>query len=126
MTSGFQRAGELYLTGRSKDLLIIKEQNVMPHELEWLAESVSEAGGRQRCGAFSIARGAEGEQAVPVMETNERDAARELPSYDCHHAAPEARAGPRHHCDWRGESPYAATNNPSTTTHITVRKRQYL
>ena len=34
------------------------------------------SGGVRRCGAFSIARGADGEQAVLVMETIERDVAR--------------------------------------------------
>jgi len=71
---GFLRDGELYLTGRVKDVLIIRGNNVMPHELEWLAESVAGGGGSQRCGAFSIARGAEGEQAVVVVETTLKDA----------------------------------------------------
>ncbi len=73
---GFLHDGELYLTGRTKDLLIIQGNNVMPHELEWIAESVASGGGSQRCGAFSIARGAEGEEAVVVMETTEKDPAR--------------------------------------------------
>ncbi|MCP4205270.1 MAG: fatty acyl-AMP ligase, partial [bacterium] len=42
---GFLSSGELYLTGRLKDLLIIRGENLMPHELEWLAESVSGGGG---------------------------------------------------------------------------------
>ena len=71
---GFLRDGELYLTGRVKDVLIIRGNNVMPHELEWLAESVAGGGGSQRCGAFSIARGAEGEQPVVVVETTLKDA----------------------------------------------------
>jgi acyl-CoA synthetase (AMP-forming)/AMP-acid ligase II len=71
---GFLHEGELYLTGRVKDLLIIRGNNIMPHELEWLAESAIGGGGSQRCGAFSIARGADGEQVVLVIETTEKDA----------------------------------------------------
>jgi len=70
---GFLHEGELYLTGRTKDLLILRGNNVMPHELEWLAESVTGGGGAQRSGAFSIARGAEGEKAILVLETGEQD-----------------------------------------------------
>jgi len=72
---GFLADGELYLTGRLKDLLIIHGHNLMPHELEWAAESVTGGGGAERAGAFSIEHGAEGEQAVLVVETGERDAA---------------------------------------------------
>ena len=73
---GFVADGELYLTGRVKDLLIIRGTNIMPHELEWLAESVAGGGGSHRCGAFSVARDAQGEQAVLVVETTEKDGER--------------------------------------------------
>ena len=70
---GFQAGGELYLTGRSKDVLILRGNNLMPHELEWLAESVTGGGGALRCGAFSVARDAHGEEPVLVVETTDRD-----------------------------------------------------
>ena len=70
---GFLDGGELYLTGRTKDLLIVRGHNMMPHELEWVAESVTGGGGVERSGAFSVDRGSEGEQAVLVVETGERD-----------------------------------------------------
>ncbi len=70
---GFMQDGELYLTGRLKDLLIVNGHNIMPHEIEWLAESATGAGGAERCGAFSVSRGAEGEQAVVVLEINDVD-----------------------------------------------------
>jgi fatty-acyl-CoA synthase len=76
---GFLHGGELYLTGRIKDVLILRGHNLMPHELEWLAEGVTGGGGIERCGAFSIDGGAEGELPVVVVETGER--------------SPEARAG---------------------------------
>ena len=65
--------GELYLTGRVKDVLILRGHNLMPHEIEWLAESVAGGGGALRCGAFSVARGAAGEEPVLVVETTDRD-----------------------------------------------------
>jgi fatty-acyl-CoA synthase len=60
--------GELYLTGRTKEILILHGQNLMPHDLEWLAEGVAASGGSERAGAFSIP-GQTGEQAVLVVET---------------------------------------------------------
>lgn len=70
---GFLEAGELYITGRIKDLLIVRGHNIMPHEIEWLAEGVTGGGGTLRSGTFSVARGAEGEEAVVVAEVNPRD-----------------------------------------------------
>ncbi|HLX60995.1 MAG TPA: AMP-binding protein [Planctomycetota bacterium] len=65
---GFLKDGELYITGRLKDVLIVHGHNIMPHEIEWLAESATGAGGAERSGAFSVAHGADGEQAVVVLE----------------------------------------------------------
>jgi acyl-CoA synthetase (AMP-forming)/AMP-acid ligase II len=73
---GFLDAGELYLTGRLKDLLIIRGENLMPHELEWLAESTSGGGGLERAAAFSVSHGGEGEQIVLALEVAQKDAAR--------------------------------------------------
>lgn len=71
---GFLRAGELYITGRIKDLLILRGHNLMPHELEWCAESASGGGGNTRTGAFSIP-GPEGEEAVLAVEVASREPA---------------------------------------------------
>lgn len=65
--------GELYLTGRRKDILVVRGHNIMPHELEWLAESVTGGGGGIRSGAFSVPRGGDGEQPVLVVEATARD-----------------------------------------------------
>ncbi len=70
---GFLSGGELYVTGRLKDLLIVRGTNLMPHEIEWLAESVTGGGGALRTGAFSVARGAAGEEPVVVVEVDDRD-----------------------------------------------------
>lgn len=73
---GFLHQGELFLTGRLKDLLILRGHNLMPHEIEWLAEAVAGSGGALRSGAFSVAHDAQGEAAVVVVETLERDPGR--------------------------------------------------
>ncbi len=70
---GFLDDGELYITGRTKDVLIVRGSNVMPHEIEWLAETVTGGGGALRTGAFSVARGAAGEEPVVVVEVGTRD-----------------------------------------------------
>jgi fatty-acyl-CoA synthase len=69
---GFLHQGELYLTGRNKEVLIIRGRKIMPQELESLAEGVGS--GSSRAAAFSFGVGVQGEQAVLVMETQERDA----------------------------------------------------
>ena len=70
---GFLHDDELYVTGRLKDILIIRGHNLMPHEIEWQAEAVAEGGGALRSGAFSVTRGNAGEEAVVVVETTQKD-----------------------------------------------------
>jgi acyl-CoA synthetase (AMP-forming)/AMP-acid ligase II len=70
---GFLHDSELYLTGRSKDVLIIGGHNIMPDEIERIADAVTGGGGLMRTAAFSIARESKGEQAVLVVETTNRD-----------------------------------------------------
>jgi fatty-acyl-CoA synthase len=68
---GFVRDGELYVTGRIKDLLVLAGRNVHPQQLEWVAGEVT---GVRRGGvvAFSVPS-AEGERAVVVAETATED-----------------------------------------------------
>jgi len=73
---GFLDSGELYITGRTKDLIIVNGNNLMPHELERIAENASEGGGSRRSAAFSIADGADGERVVLAVEVSETDADR--------------------------------------------------
>lgn len=61
--------GELYLVGRSKEILILRGQNLMPHELEWVADGVAGSGGSMRSAAFSVP-GPDGERAVLVLESS--------------------------------------------------------
>lgn len=72
---GFIRDGELYITGRAKEVLIIRGENIMPHDIEWQVEEVRGRGGAERAGAFSITRGPAGEEPVLVVETSLTDPA---------------------------------------------------
>jgi len=66
---GFLRDGELFVTGRLKDLMVIEGRNHYPQDLELSAE-MSHWALRPGCtAAFSVDRGEEGEQPVVVAET---------------------------------------------------------
>jgi len=72
---GFLDDGELFVVGRTKDVLIIRGHNVMPHEIEWIAESASGGGGSSRAAAFGVSRGGAGEEVVLAVEVDERSSA---------------------------------------------------
>ena len=55
----------------------MRGHNLMPHEIEWIAEAVIGGGGALRSGAFSVSGGAQGEAAVVVVESAERDPERQ-------------------------------------------------
>ncbi|MFF3448451.1 fatty acyl-AMP ligase [Streptomyces sp. NPDC002667] len=66
---GFLRGGELFVTGRLKDLMVIEGRNHYPQDLELSAE-MSHWALRPGCtAAFSVDGGGEGEQPVVVAET---------------------------------------------------------
>ncbi|MFJ6837055.1 fatty acyl-AMP ligase [Streptomyces sp. NPDC091209] len=66
---GFLRDGELFVTGRLKDLMVIDGRNHYPQDLELSAE-MSHWALRPGCtAAFSVDGGGEGEQPVVVAET---------------------------------------------------------
>ncbi len=68
---GFIHEGELFLTGRLKDLIIVRGRNYYPHDLEWTAEE-AHPGLRQGCGAaFSIASET-GERMILVYEIEKK------------------------------------------------------
>ncbi len=71
---GFVDRGELFIAGRLKEILIVRGQNLMPHEFERLAESATGGGGAARAAAFSVARGPEGEEVILVVELARSDA----------------------------------------------------
>ncbi|MEV4211225.1 fatty acyl-AMP ligase [Micromonospora sp. NPDC049662] len=71
---GFLHDGELYLTGRAKDLLIISGRNIYPTDVE---EAVQGADHRMRagCGAAFDVSDDSGDRVVIVQETAEEDEA---------------------------------------------------
>ncbi|MGW2744061.1 fatty acyl-AMP ligase [Streptomyces sp. NPDC001450] len=71
---GLQRDGELFVTGRLKDLIVIDGRNHYPQDLELTAE-LSHPALRPGCtAAFSVDTAAEGEQPVLVAEIAPDDA----------------------------------------------------
>jgi acyl-CoA synthetase (AMP-forming)/AMP-acid ligase II len=67
---GFLTDGELYVTGRIKELVLIRGRNVYPEDVE---EAAQEADARLRrgCGAAFAVEGVEGEELALVQETTE-------------------------------------------------------
>lgn len=64
---GFIHRGELFLTGRLKDLIIVRGRNYYPHDLEWTAEQ-AHTGLRRGCGAAFSIESETGERVVLVYE----------------------------------------------------------
>jgi amino acid adenylation domain-containing protein len=76
---GVLRDGELFVTGRLKDLIIIRGRNHYPHDIERTVEDchpVLRAGG---CAAFSVT-GKEDEQLVVVQEVEPRAKTVDVPA----------------------------------------------
>lgn len=72
---GYQVDGALHITGRAKDLMIIKGRNIWPQDLEHLAEQQPEVRPTD-ASAFAIADEEEGETAVLVVQSRETDPAK--------------------------------------------------
>ncbi len=73
---GFVDAGQLYVTGRHKDLIVIRGHNYYPQDLELIAEAAYPGLRRGSSAAFTLA-GGRGEELVLVQEV-ERVARREI------------------------------------------------
>ena len=71
---GYRVGGRLFVTGRSKDLIIINGRNVWPQDMEYLAEQQPEVRARD-CLAFSAPDSQGEEMAVMVVQCRERDPA---------------------------------------------------
>ncbi|TDC63750.1 fatty acyl-AMP ligase [Micromonospora sp. KC207] len=65
---GFQRDGELYVTGRRKDVIIVNGRNIYPQDVEQVAESVHPALRGRIGAAFGV--GAAPEHVVIVQEVS--------------------------------------------------------
>ncbi|MGI4778697.1 MAG: fatty acyl-AMP ligase [Janthinobacterium lividum] len=70
---GYFADGSLYVTGRAKDLMIIKGRNIWPQDLEYLAEQQPEVRPTD-ASAFTVTDENENETAVLVVQCREIDA----------------------------------------------------
>lgn len=75
---GFLHHGELFLTGRLKDLIIVRGRNYSPHDLEWTAQQAHFGLRRGSGAAFSI-EGKTGELVVLVHEIDRQLSESDLP-----------------------------------------------
>ncbi|MCC9606428.1 aminotransferase class I/II-fold pyridoxal phosphate-dependent enzyme [Blastopirellula sp. JC732] len=71
---GFLRDGTLYVTGRLKDLIIIRGRNIYPQDIEELVEQHFDAILPNCCAAFSIESG--GEEKLLVVAAGSREMVR--------------------------------------------------
>lgn len=68
---GFLRDGELYITGRLKDLVIINGRNIYPQDVEALVEEVAGFLEPNRCAAFGVEENGQERLAI-VFEADRR------------------------------------------------------
>ncbi len=61
---GFQAAGEIFVTGRMKDLIIIRGRNIYPQDIELTVEKAHSAVRAGGCAAFALESGSEERLAI--------------------------------------------------------------
>ncbi|HYD45203.1 MAG TPA: fatty acyl-AMP ligase, partial [Phenylobacterium sp.] len=71
---GYLVDGELVITGRAKDLIILNGRNIWPQDLEWTAEAEVPALRSGDVAAFAVA-GDEEEEVVVLVQTRSSDPA---------------------------------------------------
>jgi fatty-acyl-CoA synthase len=70
---GYWHRGELVITGRAKDLIIVNGRNIWPQDIEWAVEALPQVGRGDAC-AFSIDEG-DAETIVVIVQAYPSDAA---------------------------------------------------
>ena len=105
---GFLDRGEVFVTGRSKDLLIIRGRNIYPQDVEAVVERVLPSIGRNSCAAFSIEK--EGQERLVVVVEADRAMGREA-----RFAGAEMEAPRRHIRPWRRRSRTYAGQSPKSS-----------
>ncbi|WP_139491837.1 non-ribosomal peptide synthetase [Brevibacillus dissolubilis] len=73
---GFIEVGELYVTGRIKDLIIIRGRNYYPHDIEHTVEKSHNAFQPSACAAFSV--GSESGEKVVIVQEIKREARKDV------------------------------------------------
>src|SRR5262249_55563020 len=77
---GFMQNNELFITGRCKDLIIIRGRNYYPQDLEQAAEKSYQAFQPNCCAAFSIEE--EGKEKLVIAQEIKREYLRKLNKND--------------------------------------------
>ncbi|WP_280260615.1 fatty acyl-AMP ligase, partial [Nocardia abscessus] len=90
---GFLSGGELFVTGRRKDLLIIDGKNHYPQDLELTVETAHDSVRPGCVAAFSVDEGIDGELPVVVAEVRTEDPAELADAEDAIRAAIGAEHG---------------------------------
>lgn len=85
---GFIHEGQLYITGRLKDLIILRGLNYFPNDIEYSVENCHEAIRQNACAAFSVDR--EGEERLVIAAEVERAFVRDLPENEVFEAVRNA------------------------------------
>jgi fatty-acyl-CoA synthase len=70
---GYWHEGELVITGRAKDLIIVNGRNIWPQDIEWAVEALPQVGRGDSC-AFPIQVG-DAETVVVLVQAHPGDAA---------------------------------------------------
>jgi fatty-acyl-CoA synthase len=67
---GYRLRGDVVVTGRDKDVVIVNGRNVWPQDIEWTAEGAAAAAGARSARAAAVAvEGDAGEAAAVLLET---------------------------------------------------------
>ncbi|NWA00111.1 non-ribosomal peptide synthetase [Pseudomonas gingeri] len=74
---GFLREGELYITGRLKDMLIVRGHNLYPQDIEQTIEREVEAVRKGRVAAFAVTR--DGQEGIGIAAEISRSVQKVLP-----------------------------------------------
>jgi acyl-CoA synthetase (AMP-forming)/AMP-acid ligase II len=77
---GYVDAGELIVSGRLKDLIIVQGRNIVPTDIEWLAQ-MGRPGLRKDCGAAFATDEALSDHLVLVQEADKHCPLEDLPAY---------------------------------------------
>ena len=73
---GFFHDGELFVSGRFKDIIIIRGRNYYPQDIEYLAENSHPDLRKNACAAFSVSR--DGTEHLVIVAEVERTALRDI------------------------------------------------
>ncbi|RMV40065.1 Peptide synthase, partial [Pseudomonas syringae pv. papulans] len=73
---GFQRHGELYITGRLKDMLIVRGHNLYPQDIEKLIESEVDVVRKGRVAAFAVTQ--DGNEGIGIAAEISRSVQKSL------------------------------------------------